>query len=84
MRKRLEKLKRKKQQHNEKLIKDRIIRKIESLFGQEEEDYYETKRVTSFWNINCIEYESNGDRNLLLDEYFNKIKPYLRNIIIDL
>ena len=32
-----------------------------------------------------MEYESNGDksRNLSLDEYLNKIKPYLRNVIID-
>ena len=30
--------------------------------------------------------DSNGDknRNLSLDEYLNKIRPYLRNIIIDL
>ena len=44
------------------------------------------KRVSNFWNNNYIEYESNGDRNrnLSLDEYLNKIKPYLRNIIIDL
>ena len=30
--------------------------------------------------------DSNGDknRNFSLDEYLNKIRPYLRNIIIDL
>ena len=30
--------------------------------------------------------DSNGDknRNLSLDEYLNKIRPYLRNITIDL
>ena len=35
---------------------------------------------------NYIEYESNGNRNrnLSLDEYLNKINPYLRIIIIDL
>ena len=39
-----------------------------------------------FWNNNYIEYESNGDKNTNLsrDEYFNKTKPYLRNIIINL
>ena len=44
------------------------------------------KTVNNFWNNNYIEYESNGDknRNLSLGEYLNKIKPYLRNIIIDL
>ena len=57
------------------------------LFEQEkEEDYYEPERVNNFQNNNYIEYESNGDKNtkLSLDEYLNKIKSYLRNIIINL
>ena len=43
-------------------------------------------RVSNFWNNNYIEYESNSDknRNLSLDQYLNKIEPYLRNIKIDL
>ena len=43
-------------------------------------------KVNNFWNNNYIEYENNGDknRNLSLDKYLNKIKPYLRNIIIGL
>ena len=42
--------------------------------------------MSNFWNTNYREYESNGDknRNLSLDEYLHKIKPYLRNIIINL
>ena len=65
-------------------IKHRIIRENRTHF--EEEDYYKPKRVRNFSNNNHIKYESNGDRskNLLLEEYFTKIKPYLRNIIIDL
>ena len=53
--------------------------------NQQEKDYYETKRVSNFWNNNYIEYVSNGDKNrdLSLDEYIGNIKPYLRNIIID-
>ena len=53
---------------NDRIIKDRIIKDIGTLFEQEEH------------------YESNDDknRNLSLDEYFNKIEPYLKNIIIDL
>ena len=82
--KRLEKLERKKQEHIERLIKDRIIRDIRSRFEQQEEDYSNPKSVSNFWNNNYIEYESNGDRNLSLDKYLSKIKPYLRNIIIDL
>ena len=70
---------------NKRLTKDRIIRDIKTLFEQEE-DYYRPKRVRNIWNNNHIECESNGDknRNLSLDEYLHKIKPYLRNIIIDL
>ena len=42
--------------------------------------------VTNVWNNNCIEYEKNGDknRNLSVDQYLNKVKPYLRNILINL
>ena len=76
----------KKKKHNERLIKNRIIRDIRTLFEQQEEDYCKTKKVIIFWNNSFIEYESNGhkNRNLSLDEYVKKIKPYLRNIIIDL
>ena len=44
------------------------------------------QNVRNFWNNNYIQYESNCDRNknLSLEEYLNKIKPYLRDIIIDL
>ena len=62
----------------------------QTVYGREEnltlEDYYKPERVNNFWNNNCIEYESNGDKNriLSLDKYCNIIKPYLRNIIIDL
>ena len=77
---------REKKEINDRLIKDRIIRDIRTLFEQQEEYYYKPKRVNNFWNNKYIECESNGDknRNLSLDEYLNKIKPYLRNIIINL
>ena len=76
---------REKKEHNERLIKDRIIRDIRTLFEQEEEDYYKPKRVNNFWNNNYIEYEGNGgkNRNVSLNEYLNKIEPYFRNIIIE-
>ena len=63
-----------------------MIRDVRTLFEQKEEACYWPKRVNNFWNNNCIEYEINGDKNrtLSLDEYLNKTKPYLRNIIIDL
>ena len=41
--------------------------------------------MSSLWNSNDVDYESNGykNSNLLLDEYLDKIKFYLRDIIID-
>ena len=62
----------KKKELNERLIKDRIITDIRTLFEQEE-DYYKPKRVSNFWNNNYVEHEINGDknRNLSLDEYLN-------------
>ena len=79
-RKRRQKSIREKKEHNEKLIRD-----LRTLFEQEK-DYYKSERASNFWNDNYIDFESNGDknRNLWLVEYLNKIKPYLRNIIIDL
>ena len=42
--------------------------------------------MLNFWSNSYIKYESNGDRNknLLVKECLNKIKPYSRDIIIDL
>ena len=75
----------KKNEHNEKLIKDRLIRDIWTLFEQEE-DYYRPEMVNNFWNNRYIEYETNGDKNrtLSLSEYLNNIEPSFRNILIDL
>ena len=76
----------KKKEHDERLIKNGIIKDIKILFEQvkEEDYYYQPKIVNIFWNNNYIEYESNvgKNRNLSLDEYLNKIGTYLRNIII--
>ena len=75
----------KKNEHNEKLIKNRLIRDIRTLFEQEE-DHYRPERVNNFWNNRYIEYETNGDkiRNLSLNEYLNNIEPSFRNILTDL
>ena len=83
--KRKKEIRERKKKSIKRLTEDRIFRDIRILFEQEE-DYYKPKRVTNFWDNLCIEYESNGDRNrnLPLDEYFNKIEPSLRNIITDL
>ena len=40
----------------------------------------EPVRVSNFWSNNYIEYESNGERSktLSIEEYWNKIRPYLK------
>ena len=56
-----------------------INRDVRNLFEKEREYYYKPVRVGEFWSKNCIEHESNGDRNktISVEEYLNKIKPYL-------
>ena len=69
-----------------KAINNRIIREIRNLSEHKEEGYYKPVRVDHFWSNNYIEYESNGDRNkaISVEEYLNKIRPYLKDIINNL
>ena len=48
-----------------------------------EEDYYEPKEIKSAFDGSHILYESKGDKDAKLAfwEYFNKIRPYLRDMI---
>ena len=50
---------------------------------EEEESCYKPVRASTFWTNNYIEYESSGDINktLSVEEYLNKIRPYLQDII---
>ena len=50
-----------------------------------EEDYYKQTEVISAFDGNYVLYESRGDKdaNLALYEYFNKIKPYLKDMTDD-
>ena len=50
------------------------------------EDCYKLLRVDNFYSNNYIEYESNcdTDKNLPAEEYFCKIKTYLKYIIINI
>ena len=69
-----------------RIIRDRIIIDIRTLFQKDDDEYFKPIFKINFRNISYIEYESNGDRykNLSLEEYLNKTKPYLRDIIINL
>ena len=65
-----------------KAIKIRIIRDIQNLFEHEKEYYYKPIRAGNFWSNNYIEYQSNSDRfKTLVEEYFNKVRSYLKDII---
>ena len=68
-----------------KTIKDKIINDIKNHFEQEK-GYYKPIRVGNFYICNYIEYESNGaeDENVLIEDYLNETKPYLKDTIIDL
>ena len=69
-------------------IKDIVRRNIKNLseYEKEEENYYKPVRVNNVWSNNYIAYKRNCDKNRILsvEEYLDKIKPYLRDIINDL
>ena len=69
-----------------KVIKNIIIRDIRNLFELEEENYYKPVRESIFWSNNYTEYESNGEKNktLSVEEYLDKIRPFLKDIINNL
>ena len=69
--------------NSNKAIKDIILRDIKNLYEHEEESYHKPVRVNNFWINNYIEYESNRDRNrtISVEEYLNKIRLYLKDII---
>ena len=70
----------------EKLQKyqDNITYGLDYLFNEvNEEDHYEPKEIKSAFNGSYILYESRGDKDnkLALYEYFDIIKPYLKDLI---
>ena len=67
-------------------IKDKVIRDIRNLFQQENGYYIIRVGKKILWNKTYIKYESNHDRNknLSVKKYLNEMKPYLRDIIINL
>ena len=69
-------------------ITDIVLRNIKNLFEYEkkEQSYYKRVRVNNFWSNSYIEYKSNSDKNRILsvEEYLDKIRPYLKDIITDL
>ena len=65
---------------------DNITYGLDYLFNKvNEEDYYELIEIKSAFDGTYVLYESRGDKdaNLALYEYFEKIKPYLKDMIDD-
>ena len=61
-----------------------MLRNIRIPFENEEkENNYKPVRMKNFWSKNYIEYKSVGDKSktLSVEEYLNKIRPYLKEII---
>ena len=74
-----------------KAINDRILRDVENLFEHNKgENCYKPERISNFWSNfwskSYIEYESKSDRNksLSVEEYLNKVRLYLKDIINNL
>ena len=62
----------------------RGIRNIQDLFKSSiDEDCYKPTLVKSGYNSNYIQYESKGDKILVVKEYLGLIEPYLANMIND-
>ena len=55
------------------------------MFKLDEKDYYKPIKIRNAFSNNYIEYESNADkdRTLSIEEYLDKIRPYLSNILND-
>ena len=63
---------------------DNIAYGLDDLLNElNEEDYSEPKEIKKVFNGSHIVYESRGDKDakLALWEYFDKIRPYLRDMI---
>ena len=58
------------------------IKDIENLFKISiDKDYYKPKLTKSGYNKNYVQYESKGDKILMLKEYLNLIEKYLKELI---
>ena len=68
-------------------IEQLVIKNIKNHFEHDEEkNCYKTVRVSSICSNSYIEYKRNSDGNktLSVEEYLNKIRPYLKYLINNL
>ena len=72
-----------KHQYNDKDDLDyKRNRQMEHLFDKINENYYKPIKTKGAFNNNYLEYESRGEKhkNLSPEDYFDLIRPYLRNM----
>ena len=71
---------------NPRSEEEKIMKDIRNLFEykKEEENYYKPVKVNNFWNNNWIEYKSDKNKILSVEEYLNKIRLYSRDLVNDL
>ena len=64
---------------------DKILRDIRTLFESDQKEYYKPIRIGNAFSNNYIEYECNGDKDnmLSIEEYLDKIEPYLNDLTDD-
>ena len=64
---------------------DSVFTDARILFESGEKDYYKPIRNGNVFSNNCVEYESNADKEkmLLTEKYLDKMRPYLRSIMND-
>ena len=64
---------------------DNVMYCLDYLFNEVNEDYYEPKEINSAFDGSYILYESKRDKDnkLAIYEYFDKITPYLKDMIDD-
>ena len=62
---------------------DNVMCGLDYLFNEVNEDYYESKEIKSAFDGSYVLYESKGDKDakLSIDEYFDMIRPYLKDMI---
>ena len=62
---------------------DKILRDIRTLYESGEKYHNKPMRTGNACSSNYIEYESNGDKDKmpLIEDYLDKIKPYLNDLI---
>ena len=60
-----------------------ITYRLDYLFNELNEDYYEPKEIKNAFNGSYMLYESKGDKDakLAIYEYFDIIRPHLRDMI---